>query len=273
MHRIAPHQGYMRLNFSRHSPQGCSTASRGLPHPSVPRSGGVRERSYKRPFDLAVLILAHVLLLPLWVVLWTAIPLLIWLEDRGPIFYRQERPGKDGRLFTILKFRTMVPDADRTGPAWTLQADSRVTRIGRLLRRTGLDELPQVLAMWKGDMSLVGPRALPIKEQRWLETQIPGFAMRLAVRPGLTGLAQIYNRTDEPHAKLQYDLEYIRRMSPWLDAKLLLLSVVNTLLARWDRRDGKAVAPPADVHAGRPLDDQCPPSPEGHGTRHHGPGV
>jgi lipopolysaccharide/colanic/teichoic acid biosynthesis glycosyltransferase len=209
-----------------------------------------RERPYKRPFDLAVLVLAHVLLMPVWLALWAVIPLLIWLEDRGPVFYRQARAGKGGRVFKVLKFRTMVQGAERLGPSWTLDGDSRVTRVGRFLRRTGLDELPQTLSIWKGDMSLVGPRALPIKEQRWLETRIPGFAGRLAVRPGLTGLAQVYNRTDEAHAKLRYDLEYIERMSPWLDTKLLLLSVRNTLLARWDRRDGKSPATVADEGGG-----------------------
>ena len=194
---------------------------------------------YKRAFDLTILVVAHLILAPLFALLWVGIPLMIWLEDRGPIFYRQQRPGKDSRLFTVHKFRTMVVDADQRGPAWTTDGDPRVTRVGRLLRRTALDELPGVLSIWKGDMSLVGPRALPVEEQNMLEERIPGFADRLRARPGLTGLAQVYDQDDEAQAKLHYDLQYIHRMGPVLDLKLLVLSVVNTLLARWDTRTGK----------------------------------
>ena len=194
---------------------------------------------YKLWFDLSFLLLAHILLFPLWILLWTIIPCLIWIGDRGPILYRQQRVGKDGRVFTILKFRTMVSDADRTGPAWTTEEDPRVTRVGRLLRRTALDELPEILSIWKGDMSLVGPRALDMQEQRALEQQIQGFEQRLQVVPGLTGLAQVYDYTDDADSKFHYDMQYLNRMGPWLDVRLLVLSVWNTLGARWDRRAGK----------------------------------
>ena len=194
---------------------------------------------YKLWFDLTVLSLVHGLLLPVWVILWTAIPLLIWLDDRGPVFYRQKRVGKDGRIFTVLKFRTMVLDAELQGPAWTTHEDPRVTRVGRLLRRTALDELPEVLNIWKGDMSLVGPRALDVEEQQSLEGLIEGFEERLRIRPGLTGLAQVYDPRDDAHDKFHYDIEYIRRMHPLLDVKLMLISVRNTLMAKWDRRQGK----------------------------------
>ena len=194
---------------------------------------------YKRPFDLSILFLAHILLFPLWILVWTVIPMLIWLEDRGPVFYRQKRAGKDGKQFTVLKFRTMVPNADKLGPSWTVEGDKRLTRIGVVLRRTALDELPELISIWRGDMSLVGPRALFLDEQNWLEEQIPGFADRLAVRPGLTGLAQVYDFTDEANTKLRYDKEYIQRMGFWLDVKLIILSVRNTLSAGWDKRTGK----------------------------------
>ena len=199
-----------------------------------------RRERYKRPFDLVVLTVAHVLLAPLWLALWICIPVIIWLEDRGPIFYRQHRMGKGGRVFPVLKFRTMVVNADRIGPAWTVEHDRRVTRIGRILRRTALDELPQVLSMWKGDLGLVGPRALAAEEHRSLEAVIPEFAQRLQVRPGLTGLAQVYNLTDAPETKLEYDLKYIEHMGPLLDLKLLTISVFNTIFVKWDRRGGKA---------------------------------
>lgn len=198
---------------------------------------------YKRPFDLAVLSVAHVVLLPLWVVLWTLVPLLVLLFEGRPILYRQRRVGLDGRVITIAKFRTMRRGADKTGPSWTLPGDKRVTRLGRLLRKTGLDELPQVLSIWKGDLSLVGPRALDVDEQRVIEQRLPAFRERLRVRPGFTGFAQVFDRTDDCEAKLVYDLEYIRRMSPRLDLYLLLRSAGNTLLARWDSRSGKANLP------------------------------
>ena len=212
--------------------------------------------AYKTRFDFAVLISAHLLLLPFWLLLWLIIPLFIWLGDRGPVFYRQQRAGKDGRPFTVLKFRTMVMDAELKGPAWTIHGDPRVTRVGKLLRRTALDELPEIINIIKGDMSIVGPRALDLEEQRALEEQIPGFEKRLQVPPGLTGLAQVYNRGDDSYRKFQYDLRYLDRMSPWLDSKLLVLSIRNTLIGRWDQRRGK---PTGDV--------QTSPGTEGEGGR------
>ena len=200
------------------------------------------DRLYKRPLDLAILVIAHLFPpMPLvWLALWIVIPALIWLDDRGPVFYGQKRVGKNGKPFTLLKFRTMVPDADSMGPLWTLEGDTRVTRIGRFLRRTALDELPQVLSIWKGEMGLVGPRALPSGELKLVESQMPGFEQRLLMRPGLTGMSQIYNTTDDARAKAVFDLEYMARMSPWLDLKLIVISVFNTVFGRWDRRAGKA---------------------------------
>ncbi len=197
----------------------------------------VREPFYKRPFDLFVLAAGHVALLPLWLVLWTVIPLAIWLYDRGPVFYRQERVGKGGRVFTATKFRSMIPDAERhTGAVWSIADDPRITPIGKILRYTALDELPQVLNMWKGDMSIVGPRPeRPVLHEKF-SAEIPEFHRRLQVRPGLTGMAQVYGHYDlPPDEKLPYDLKYIDRMSLWLDVKLILVSIRNTLLAAWDR--------------------------------------
>jgi len=198
-----------------------------------------RKGSYKVWFDLSILIVAQLTLLPLWLFLWTVIPILIWLDDRGPIFFRQSRAGKTGKVITILTFRTMKPGSDRLGPAWTAEDDPRITRVGRILRRTALDELPEVLSIWKRDMSLVGPRALDLAEQTELEGQVPGFEKRLSVLPGLTGLAQVKDRTDDANAKIRYDLEYLERMGPLLDIWLIWLSVWNTVSARWDNRSGK----------------------------------
>ena len=205
---------------------------------SVPHKSGW----YKVWFDLILLVAAHLLLLPVWLMLWILIPLLIWLGDRGPVFYKQQRVGRNGKVISIRKFRTMVLDADRQGPAWTTHQDPRITPIGKLLRRTALDELPELLSIWKRDMSFVGPRALDVEEQSELERQVPGFAQRLCVLPGLTGLAQVYDPTDDAEDKLRYDLEYLQRMGPLLDLKLVVLSVRNTLGARWDQRRGKRTA-------------------------------
>ena len=190
---------------------------------------------WKRPFDLLVLIAVHVALAPLWAVLWTMIPLAIWLHDRGPVFYTQERLGKNGRTFRVYKFRSMIPDAERhTGAVWAEEDDPRITPIGAFLRSRALDELPQVINMWKGDISLVGPRAERPELSQEFEASYPGFAMRLMVRPGMTGLAQIYGRySTHPRNKLRYDMLYIRRMSPLLDIRLLVSSVILTLRARW----------------------------------------
>ena len=133
----------------------------------------------------------------------------------------------------------MGTDAEVKGPPWTTVDDPRVTRIGKFLLRTALDELPEVFNIWKGDMSLVGPRALGVAEQKDLEQKIPGFAKRLQILPGLTGLAQIYDSDDTADDKFRYDMEYLTHMGPWQDIKLLMVSVWNTLAARWDHRLGK----------------------------------
>ena len=186
--------------------------------------------------------------------LWITIPVLIRLGDRGPIFYKQQRIGKNGKVIGLLKFRTMVINAEQRGPAWTTQGDPRITPIGRILRRTALDELPGVLSIWKRDMSLVGPRALAVAEQSKLEKDIPGFDRRLCMLPGLTGMAQVYDPTDDADDKLSYDLEYLKCMGPVLDLKLVILSVLNTIGARWDRRDAKP-ADDSDSSTGQTSDD------------------
>ena len=202
-------------------------------------STSIKKGLYKRPFDLMILIFAHALLLPLWLVIWALVPIAIWLEDRGPVFYKQRRAGKDGRAFIIHKFRTMIPDADLKGPAWTVQGDPRLTRVGKILRRTALDELPELWSVFKGDMSFVGPRPLDEIEQNRLEKQIPGFHQRLLIRPGLTGLAQVYDPADVAANKFKFDIEYMENLSPWLDGKLIFLSILNSLGAQWDHRAGK----------------------------------
>ena len=137
-------------------------------------------------------------------------------------------------MFTILKFRTMVVEAEApTGPVWTAPGDARVTRVGRVLRRFHLDELPQAVNVLRGEMSLVGPRPERPELAARIERSVPGFAARLRVRPGLAGLAQAEGAGwREPARKLHYDNLYIAAMSPWLDLKLCARCVVQTLRRR-----------------------------------------
>jgi lipopolysaccharide/colanic/teichoic acid biosynthesis glycosyltransferase len=204
--------------------------------------GTVVEPLLKRPFDVALASLMLVLSAPVW----AAIALAIKLEDRGPIFYRQERWGRDQTRFQVLKFRSMVASSDRDyGVRQAAQDDNRITRVGRLLRAMGLDELPQLINILGGDMSFVGPRALSTNERnrdgipiRYEET--PGFATRLLVRPGLTGLATIYLPKDaSSRLKFRTDLLYVRRLSFWLDVRLVALSFWISFRGKWETRSEK----------------------------------
>ncbi|HEX9822727.1 MAG TPA: sugar transferase [Methylomirabilota bacterium] len=177
-----------------------------------------------------------------------AIAAAVKLGDGGPVFYRQARVGRGGRRFESWKFRSMIPGADACwGPRQAAAADARVTRVGRLLRATAMDELPQLWSILRGDMSVVGPRALMPEEIEVSgpgETvpieKIPGYEARHRVVPGLTGLAQIYADRDVPRRhKFRYDALYIRRRSLWLDVRLILLSFWITVRGTWERRGSK----------------------------------
>lgn len=157
----------------------------------------------------------------------------IWLEDRGPVLYRQARVGKGGRPFTILKFRTMRTDAEKDGPAFAGENDPRVTRVGRFLRATRLDELPQAWNILRGEMSFVGPRPERPEAEAELAKSIPVFPARHLVRPGLTGWAQVnapYAATREDHVvKLRHDLYYLKYRSLALDAAIVLKTAYSVL--------------------------------------------
>jgi exopolysaccharide biosynthesis polyprenyl glycosylphosphotransferase len=151
----------------------------------------------------------------------------IRLDSPGPIFYKQERVGQYGSKFTVYKFRSMVQDAERNGKAqWAVKGDARITKVGNFIRKTRLDELPQVLNVLRGEMSMVGPRPERYQFIKELQQQLPFYRTRLAVKPGLTGWAQInygYGSTiEDALIKLQYDLYYLKHWSPWLDLKILL---------------------------------------------------
>jgi len=180
--------------------------------------------------------------------LWGVIAALIKLQDGGPVFFSQERVGRDGRTFRALKFRSMTVDAEaKTGPIQSGEHDPRVTRLGRLLRATAMDELPQLWNIFRGDMSFVGPRALrpgeiDVNGRGVLERleDVPGFRERTAVVPGLTGIAQIYAARDIVRRhKFRYDKLYIRRQSFWLDVRLIVLSFWITFRGTWENRGGK----------------------------------
>jgi len=197
----------------------------------------------KRPIDVVLATLATIALFPLALI----VAIAVRLDSRGPVLYAQERVGLDrrrangptpirgnrrkrmgfGRPFTIYKFRSMVADAEKeTGAVWAKAQDPRATRVGSFLRRSHLDEIPQLLNVLRGEMSMIGPR--PERPQLFgnLVAQIPQYALRCRTLPGITGIAQIKNGYDDSlqsaARKVQYDLYYIRRASPVLDLKILM---------------------------------------------------
>ena len=166
------------------------------------------------------------------------VALAIYLESPGPIFYSQERVGRAGRTFRLIKLRSMIPDAEQDGqPRWAEENDERVTRVGRFLRCTKLDELPQCLNVLRGEMSLIGPRPERPEFVAELQKRIPFYRSRLAVRPGLTGWAQINyhygSSVEDALVKLQYDLYYIKHQSLYLDL-LILLKTIGVVLSLRD---------------------------------------
>ncbi len=178
------------------------------------------QQAVKRLGDVLLSIVLLIVTAPLFLV----ISLAIKLTSLGPVFYRQKRVGLNNREFEIIKFRTMVDGAENmTGPVLATEDDPRVTKIGRLLRPTRLDELPQLLNILKGDMSFVGPRPERPHFVDKFSSEIPGYAYRLKVRPGLTGLAQVLGKyTTDPESKLRFDLYYIRNYSIILDIQIML---------------------------------------------------
>jgi exopolysaccharide biosynthesis polyprenyl glycosylphosphotransferase len=171
--------------------------------------------------------------LAIFIVMFPWLALAIRLETVGSIFYTQERIGKAGKIFKIVKLRTMIQDAEKEGPQWATDDDQRVTRVGRFLRKTRLDELPQFINILRGDMSLVGPRAERPFFVEALSKQIPFYRTRHVVRPGATGWAQIRypygNSTEDSLIKLQYDLYYIRHQSLAVDLLIILRTIGKML--------------------------------------------
>ena len=192
-------------------------------------------KGIKKVIDLIASFLGLLVFLPLCLI----IALAIKLDSRGPVFYRQERIGQDGRLFSLIKFRSMTVDAEKDGPVWAVVNDQRVTRVGRWLRKLRLDEITQIINVIRGEMSIVGPRPERPFFVKKLEKEVPFYSHRHAVKPGITGWAQIlypYGATrEDAQEKLKYDLYYIKHMSPIMDLRIISETAKIVLLGRGSR--------------------------------------
>jgi exopolysaccharide biosynthesis polyprenyl glycosylphosphotransferase len=190
------------------------------------------EEAAKRMLDVTVSLVVLALGLPLWLL----VGLLIRMESLGPVLYRQERVGRDGKIFDIVKFRSMRANAEQQGPQWAGRKDPRVTRVGKILRQLHFDEIPQMFNVLKGDMSLIGPRPERPVFVKKLAKEIPLYLRRLKVRPGITGWAQVKHKyddsVDDVKMKVQYDLFYIENMSLRMDFKIILSTFSHMVLGR-----------------------------------------
>ncbi len=191
------------------------------------------ERKVKRLIDITVSLAILILSLPITII--TAI--LIKLETPGPVIFKQERVGLNGKIFNIYKFRSMVQDAEKkTGPVWAGKNDPRVTKVGKFIRKVRIDEIPQMVNVLKGEMSLVGPRPERPYFVEQFAKEIPLYKRRLLVKPGITGWAQVKHKYDETiedvKTKLKYDLFYIENMSIRMDLKILFRTVFTVLLGK-----------------------------------------
>ncbi len=191
------------------------------------------ERFLKRAIDIVVSFLILAVGFPFWLLA----ALLIKLDSRGPVFYTQERVGKDEQRFNVIKFRSMYVDAEKeSGPVWANKQDPRVTRVGKWLRRLRIDEVPQFINVLDGEMSLVGPRPERPFFVEQLSIEIPLYKRRLKVRPGITGWAQVKHKYDENiddvRKKVDYDLYYIENISIRMDLKILFNTIAVVLLGK-----------------------------------------
>lgn len=181
----------------------------------------IEQRFVKRAMDIVFSLLAIVVSSPILLLIGASIK----LYDKGPVFYTQERLTRDGEPFQIIKFRSMRIDSERDGAQLAKKDDDRITPVGRIIRRTHFDELPQIFNILKGEMSFVGPRPERESIAKEYEAIIPEFSFRLKVKAGLTGYAQVYGKYNTtPYDKLKLDLTYIENYSAWQDLKLMLMT-------------------------------------------------
>ena len=184
-------------------------------------------RAIKKIIDISLALIGLLIGIPIVIVF----SFVIKLESQGPAIYKQERLGKDGKSFIIYKMRSMFIDAENNGPKWADKHDNRITRVGQFIRKARLDEIPQLFNILKGEMSVVGPRPERSHFTYKFNRDIPGFANRLLVKPGLTGLAQVNGGYDiTPEEKFRLDMEYIEKMSLIMDFKIIwkTLTIVLT---------------------------------------------
>ena len=180
----------------------------------------------KRLFDIVISLVSLIILARPMLV----IALCIKLDSKGPVMYKQRRQGKNDKTFRIYKFRSMMVDAEKDGARWAPDTDERSTKVGAFLRKTKMDELPQLINILKNDMSFIGPRPERRCFIKEFETYIHGFSERMKVKPGLTGYAQVYGGYYlKPEEKIVYDIEYIKNMSVKMDAKIMAKSVAVVL--------------------------------------------
>ena len=188
----------------------------------------------KRTFDIGFSLISLIILaIPMLV-----IALFIKINSKGPVLYKQERQGKNNKTFIMLKFRTMHVDAEKDGARWSADVDDRATSVGAFLRKTKLDELPQLINILKNDMSFIGPRPERDCFIQEFETYIIGFSERMKVKPGLTGYAQVYGGYYlKPEEKIVYDIEYIKNMSLKMDMKIIAKSFAVVLFQKGQKEN------------------------------------
>lgn len=211
---------------------------------------------FKRIFDIFSSLLAILLLLPIWIV----IPIAIKCDSKGPVFFKQERRTKNGRVFKMLKFRSMVVDAEQSGAGlFNYKDDPRVTKVGRFLRNSSIDELPQLFNIFKGDMSVVGPRPCVKYELGDFDTLNKKYKKRFEMKAGLTGLAQVKGRNDISwDEKVEYDNQYIdnfKKHGIFTDIRILWLSVIK-VFKKEDIYENKADENLDDVEAAKLAEEE-----------------
>ena len=185
---------------------------------------------FKRFMDIVLSIIGLIIISPILLI----VSLAIKIDSKGPVIFKQERIGKDGKVFKIYKFRSMVVGAEKMGTGvYSKKGDSRVTRVGKFIRMTSIDELPQLVNILKGEMSFIGPRPVLTYHPWKYEEYTPEQLKRFVVRPGVTGLAQIHGRKQvEWEKRIKYDVEYVEKLSLWLDIKIFFITIYKVLFMK-----------------------------------------
>ena len=195
-----------------------------------------RYRDAKRIFDICLSAVGIIISLPILLIAMA----LIKLTSKGPIFYTQKRVGENGKIFEIIKLRTMFVDAEKNcGAIWAKENDPRITAVGRILRKTHIDEIPQLVNVLRGQMSVIGPRPERPEFVEDLSKKVDGYSKRLSVKPGITGLAQVWHKYDETiedvKKKIKYDILYIKHMCWWVDFRILFRTCFVVLTGKGAR--------------------------------------